>query len=165
MASEVITAIVDLLKQAPKVFFAGGLAGLFLLMAPNSIIGIFGLRDFRNQYLSWIGIATVLCISLLIAHFGSFLYPVVVSWIRWRRIMNDLTFEEKKVLRPYIVNDEPTQYFPYSDGVANGLQAKGILFRSSQLAANDISFAYNIQPWARRYLKRRKKFFDNTPNG
>ena len=71
-----------------------------------------------------------------------------------RRVLRDLTPEEKAVLAEYIRDDAGTQYFSIRDGVVQGLQAKGVLYRASVVSrGRDIEFAFNIQPWAREYLR------------
>ncbi len=47
---------------------------------------------------------------------------------------------------------EDTLCFHIEDGVAGGLVAKHILYRSSSIGGRLTGFAHNIQPWAREYL-------------
>ncbi len=44
--------------------------------------------------------------------------------------------------------------FGLVDGLAGGLEAKGILFRSSNFGDPLYGFSHNLQPWARDYLKK-----------
>ena len=163
-AEGLVSSILGLLEQAPKVFFALALVGIVIIFSPDSFVERLGLTEFRLQYKSYIGIATLTSTALLLAHLGSYGY----SWIRQRfvfwRTMRDLTLEEKRVLKKYILNDEPTQSFAIGDGVANGLAHKKILYRASNVGTDGQYFDFNLQTWARRYLKRRKNYFRNVPD-
>ena len=60
---------------------------------------------------------------------------------------------EKALLAKYYIDKTPTQYFEITDGVAKGLEAKGFIFRASNVAAHYMTFAFNIQPWAWKCLQ------------
>lgn len=66
--------------------------------------------------------------------------------------LHELTPDEKGYLLPYIRDVANTRYFKFIDGIAGGLWAKRILFRSSDLAVPN-SAPDNLEPWARQYLQ------------
>ena len=68
--------------------------------------------------------------------------------------LKTLSSTEKKVLKKYFDQDTQSLQLGSMDGIAGGLVAKNILFRSSSLGTADAYFAYNIQPWAWVYLKK-----------
>jgi hypothetical protein len=86
---------------------------------------------------------------------------------RWRfrrntqTILRTLTKAEKEFLRSYILGDENTRYASIYDGVANGLQAKGIVYRASNISVPGtpgMLFPWNLQPDAREALNKNRSF-------
>jgi hypothetical protein len=151
-----ISKILDSLKLSPKYLFAVLAAGSFLLFVPATFLDHMGLAQFRQRFLPYVGVITLLSASLLFTHGAAF----VVDWLKSKRNLNlrnkllrSLTSAEMEALRPYIVDDANTQEFEIGSGIAGGLEAKRILYRSSSLSFGFHS-PYNIQPWAREYLKR-----------
>jgi len=151
--------IVDSIKLPPRYLFALSLAGFLLLFMPAAFIDRMGLLTFRQRFLPYIGAISLLSGTLLIAHFGAF----IVDWFKVRmnlrtmhKSLKSLTAAEKEALRPFILDGENTQDFAVNDGVAGGLHAKHILYPSSSVGMG-FQFPYNIQPWARQYLKRHPK--------
>ena len=75
--------------------------------------------------------------------------------------MAALTADEKQMLRPYIFAGENTVYESIYDGVANGLVAKRILYRASNLSVPGtpgVLFPFNLQPQARIELTKHPDF-------
>jgi hypothetical protein len=83
--------------------------------------------------------------------------------LRLRKTLRELTRAERTFLRPYIIQGENTQYEPINDGVANGLQAKGIIYRASNISLPGVPgmlFPWNLQPYARRALDKNRNLLD-----
>jgi hypothetical protein len=146
---------IEALKLPTRYIGAIFLAGIFLLFAPSKWLGPTGLIALRDQYRPWVGGTTLLSASILAVQ--------ALIWIgvriRWRinertrrDHLRDLSFEEKQILQLYVLGGRPTVYFPMGDGVIGGLEAKGIVYRSSSIVIR-FKVPYNIQPWALRYLK------------
>ena len=80
-----------------------------------------------------------------------------------------MTPDEKAYLVPFVLQQENTQYFLIEDGIAGGLIAKGVLYRSSNVGSLVSGWAHNIQPWAREYLTEHAELLEgarakpNTP--
>ena len=66
--------------------------------------------------------------------------------------LDNLTPDEKTYLAPYVLEEVTSQVFELEDGIAGGLVAKNIIYRSSNLGNVLEGFPYNMQPWARDYL-------------
>lgn len=66
--------------------------------------------------------------------------------------LHQLTLEEKDYLAQYIV-EQKNSIHALGSGVMGGLEAKGITYRASNLGNAITGFPYNLQPWAREYLK------------
>ena len=107
-----------------------------------------------------LGIATI--IVNIVFRFKDYIGNKIKVWRedRGRReILDALSKDEKQFLSRYIENDTSVQRDNYSRGIGNGLQAKGIVFRTSSVAAQGTeSFPYTIQPWALNMLKKNSKY-------
>jgi hypothetical protein len=151
-----------LLEQSPKILCAILIAGALFLIAPASVLGRMSLNDFWLR--PYIGIVTILAAALLVTHGVAYL----VNHIRAKRskkkeqedrerseldTLRALTPAEKRALQPYIVENENSVGFSIADGVAGGLVAKKILYRSAN-ASFGYSFPHNLQPWAREHLTK-----------
>jgi hypothetical protein len=75
------------------------------------------------------------------------------------KTMLSLSKVEKEILALYVQNDTTTMAFEIRDGIVNGLIAKKILFRSSNLT-NPMSFDLdtNISSWAWKFLHKQPDF-------
>jgi hypothetical protein len=71
---------------------------------------------------------------------------------RHKRLRN-LTPREQQILGPYIRGDYRTRNLPHTDAVAKGLADDGVLYRPEVPRTPNGEEAYNIQDWARNYLK------------
>jgi hypothetical protein len=77
--------------------------------------------------------------------------------------LKSLTKDEKAFLRPYIVDDENTQYASIYDGVANGLLAKNIVYRASHITVPGMpgmECPFNLRSYCRKVLNRRRHWLD-----
>ena len=104
------------------------------------------------------------------------MYPALYFWARflelackkanvylknWSRVrilrshLHALSEDEKSALRFYFLNNTKTRVFDISDGTISGLNSLGIVYRPSTVSCEYTRFAYNIQPWAWSYIKKR----------
>lgn len=139
-------------------FVASGLA-LFL---PSRLIGQLGLDDLIRSYRMYVGLTFLITASLLFVQLMSLLWSLASmpfeNWLFERRgvkLMEELTEEEKAFLRPYIANGQTSRHAAINDGVAQGLAAKKVIFRSSNIGHVFGGFPYNLQPYVRRLLTKR----------
>jgi hypothetical protein len=108
---------------------------------------------------------TALAVSLA-SHFIEFGRKNLREFNLKRNILNalmTLTQEEKAFLRPYIAQGTNTRYVSIYDGVANGLQAKKIIYRASSMSvagAPGLLFPWNLQPTAREMLNDQPNLLD-----
>jgi hypothetical protein len=120
-----------------------------------------GLSALNQQARAWVAVSFILSAALLLAH--STFEVAAIGRKKWRsRLLkkyrqaelHNLSPEEKAVLAQYIVLDTKTLRLGAGSGVAGGLEASKIIFRSSSFGSMGSGFAYNIQPWAWSYLKQ-----------
>lgn len=174
---EALTGGLAALKQVtPTILLGVAAASAAVLFLPADFVRTIGLDTFRDSNRQYIGGALVLAVALLCAQ----LLAGVVAWLKqtWeKRIVKQkqgrvlelrqqslekLTPHEKAYLLPYIQQQENTQYFGVEDGIAGGLQAKKIIFRSASIGNFVEGFAFNIQPWARDYLNQNQHLLDGA---
>jgi len=150
-----------------------------MLFIGDDFVKTLGLFDFREQNRGYIGLVFIVSLSIVLAHLfwqagkslSSFMKGILdarkakKNLEEKKRQLHDLTPDEKAYLSPYILDDENTQYFAPQDGIACGLAAKGILYQASEIGNLLTGFAYNIQPWVRKYLKQNQYLLEGAnPN-
>lgn len=158
-------------EASPKICFTIATATGILLFMPSVFVAALGLTAFIATNRSIIGVAFLVFVVLLITQAFGWI------WSSWRSIqaekrkqktriesLTELTQDELLYLLPYIIEGKNTRYFKLGDGVTGGLEAKGILYRASNLGSILNGFAFNMQPWARKYLSEHRDIFnDVTP--
>lgn len=180
---EAVAAFLSTLKQAsPSLLLGIAIASGVILFAPDSFLTLLGLEVFLHSNKPYIGGTSVVAIALLLSHSIFRLAAFGKGVLTARQVkkkaaeaeanrhkkLHDLTPDEKAYLVPYVVDDENTQYFLIEDGVAGGLVAKGVLYRSSHIGSLVDGWAFNMQPWAKSYLKSHPELlegFNPTPQG
>lgn len=153
--------LTEWLKLKPRYLVALGIASGLLLFLPDRFLLSLGLSELSASFRPWIGGVFLLSTVLLLTHFLSKIGTPVQEKIEealavrgWAKRLKELTPEEKAHLQQYIQGNTQTRYYDLSDGVVKGLVAKKILYRATSLGQGE-AFAYNMQPWAWRRLKKR----------
>lgn len=160
MLEQVATAFSSLKRVAPVPLLAILVASLILLFSSDNIATTLGIEIFRSTYRQYIGVAIIGSASYLVAHlfwwiktsFESLLQRTIDDKER-HGYLNNLTHTECSYLKPYILGGETVQAFELGDGIAGGLEAKGIIYCASNIGSAQSGFQYQIQPWARDYLR------------
>jgi hypothetical protein len=174
---ETLSGLFSSLRQSTPALLAGiALSCAILLFTPEVIISALGLFEFRETYHSFLGGGLVVSGSVLFAHGIARLAASARGCIaRWqagrqharrieagKRALLSLTPDEKAYLVPYIVHEETTCYYQLEDGVVGSLEAKGIIYRASNVGRALTGFAYNLQPWARDHLIANPKLLEGA---
>ncbi len=105
--------IADWLKLSPQQFFTlflfAAIALGLLTFASDGLLENLGLRDFRSDYLLWLGLGLILAFAGLVAFGGAALFQWARKEYRRRRALSggqkrlhSLTAEEQAVLTMYI---------------------------------------------------------------
>jgi hypothetical protein len=171
LAMELISTVLSAIKEAgPKMYTAAFFGSLALVLAPPHYLAALGLTDFKREYGMAIGATLLVSGSLLLAHL---LFALTRPFKRFsaerrfnasiKQTLRELTDEEKEFLRGYIRDGENTLYASIYDGVANGLVAKNITYRASNLSvpgSPGLKFPFNLQPYARKFLGRTPELLD-----
>lgn len=151
--------ILDALKLGTGPLVAILLATSAVLFGPPVFLERLGVPEDLGGYrlhvgLAWLGVAAVLVVRL-----PTCVVPRIQrKWLQ-RRLMkyrkqrlHELTPEEQAVLAFYLANNTRTQSLSFTDGVTRELEAHDIIGRASQVSQMYMTFPYNIQPWAWKYL-------------
>lgn len=158
-------------NASPPVFLGVAVASGIVIFSGENVAASLGVDQFRTAYRGELGIAFLVSVSVFVAtsiwSVSAFVNKRIIQRAETKqkaenaklreeerkRSLHELTPDEKAYLIPYVVDEQNTQYFLIEDGVAGGLQAKGIIYRSSNVGSMLEGWAFNIQPWARTYLK------------
>lgn len=162
-AGAVIAAVI---KAGVPIYVAALIASTLLLFLPDSIAHQLGLAELRQLFRPYLGALFVASISLLAAYGLSAISDVVKSRLDERRLRRQtletlgmLTSAEKRFLRPFIAEGQNTILAPIGDGVAGGLVAKTVVYRSSNII-QAFAAPYNLQPIARKLLTENPQLLD-----
>lgn len=157
----------DAIKLSPKYLLPIALATGFLLFGSSQQISKLGLDSFASLYRPWIGLVFLLSIVLLttqlLLNAGLWLkhkYEQNQAMAIAQKRLANLTPEEKYILGGYIVRQTRTQDLDFTNGVVTGLEHAHIIYRAANVGSLVDGFAYNIQPWAWKYLNKRKELLD-----
>ncbi len=153
-----ISKYLDWIKLSPRYLLPIALFTGFLLFAPPELLARFGLIGWVEGYRQFFGLGFLLSATLLLSSGIMAIYDYAKGRKEEARLKNQrqqklhkLSEPEKEVLRNFVHNQTTTQYLSIADGVVGGLEAKHILYRTSNVGGI-YEWAYNIQPWAWEYL-------------
>lgn len=130
---------------------------------PSRLASIIAVDVLRKNHKDKLGLALLLSFAFLLVEFIIYLKKELIKWRIPKTLiahLKNLTKEEKEILSEYVNEGKATVPMEITDGVRGGLEAKNIIFRSSNMGMFGMLFSYNIQPWALEYLKKHKKLLD-----
>ena len=156
-------------KAMPFILFAIAVLSGAMLFLPSGIIQAIGMNDFIKTNRSYIALTFLASAAFLISHLFFSGLIGVMGRIRKRneaqillkdkhQLLQYLTPDEKRYLRPYIFNDKTSQDFPIKDEIADNLVKKGIILKATDMDTSyTTGFPYSLKPWAREYLSKNRK--------
>jgi hypothetical protein len=160
-------AIAAVLKVGVPVYIAALIASSLLLFLPDTIALQIGIAGFRLLFRGYIGATFIVSLSLLLAYGISAISCSVRNTLDDRHLyrltldtLRLLTADEKRFLRPFVIEGKNTVKADISNGVVGGLVAKCILYRASNVGHLYSGFPYNLQPIARKILSEKPKLLD-----
>lgn len=154
------TKFLDWLKLAPRYLLGIAFAtGIYLLLGQAQLEKV-GFWRYDRLIRPWTFVVFLISAAFLAAHLASDGLSHLREKSRERRKkrrlearLHDLTPDEQETLAGYLRENTKTSYLDAMSGVTGGLEAAGIIYRSSSLGSGGFRFAYNLQPWAWEYLK------------
>lgn len=145
-------------------------ASAFLVLAPLEWLEALSLTAVRTVYQLFFATALVLSGAYLIVAIAMGIWEYVGKRLRWhfnerrmRKNLQDLTADERVLLRPFVFDGQSKIQMPMNDGTVNLLEVKTVLLRSSTLSYHGGYFDYIIQPWALEELKRHPELLAELP--
>lgn len=171
MVDGILKSALEILKLAPRYLIALGIMSAVLLFSPKGFLERIGLVDFAHNNRQWLGLT-------LVVTSGLFFVAMVAEGLRafrrrrWHKkaitelksSLRRLTEEEKQILRFYCVKETKTNYLRVTDGVVQGLVAKGIIQMASNLGDMVDGFAHNINEIVWQELNEHPDLLDGTTN-
>ena len=155
-------------KAAPAPSFGIAIATTLIIFLPDAIANSLGILEFRETNKGVIGWAFLLTYSYLIAHVFWQVKDIIRNKFikhfatkKYQTKLHDLTSAEKGLLSEFM-SGENTLYMPMEDGVIGGLQAKEIVFQSSNVFDITEGIPYNLQTWARQYLNENPELLNGA---
>ncbi len=153
----IVNAILNALKLSWPILLALLFFSSIIIFMPDSWGNSFGVSSQIEIIRPYCFFCALLCACLLLAHLTNQAHNKFQEYWNERNLqkrLHMLSEPEKSVLREYIEKNTKTQYFRLDDGVIGGLEAWGIVYRAANISHGcDVSFPYNLQPWAWNYLK------------
>lgn len=154
-------------NQSPVLFLALGLATGVLLFSPETFLQQIGMLGLVEQTRSWLGISFLVSVVGLVVTSAIALQQKISEANRRRSAraaqnqrFKELSPVERAYLAGYIAAETKTRSFQINDGVAQGLEHAGIIYRSTTVSSMFTYFAYNMQPWAWEYLNKNKRLLE-----
>jgi hypothetical protein len=159
--------IASVLRVGVPIYVAAFIASVLLLFLPDAIAEQIGIATFRQIWRGDIGTVFIASIALLASSGISAISHSFGNNLGNRRLqrlnleaLRMLTEDEKKILRSFIIDGENTKNAPINSGIAGGLVAKGIIYRSSNIGHVFGGFSYNLQPISRKILAQNLYLLD-----
>ena len=140
-----------------------------MLFAPNIIADTLGISNLTQNYRTWIRLAFLASITLLVVHWSVQIGGIVPNRSRIQKSkqritkkLRALTEDEKQILRFYFSNQSKSNTLRIDDGVVNGLVGCGIIYRAASMGNMLEGFAHNISDFAWEYLNENPAILEGT---
>ena len=163
---EIITGFIDFLRKIPTAFLVAiAFVLALILFLPESMAEKVAVDIFRKEYRKFIGPTFLLSLAYLVARFYLF-FSRYLSVRKAKKVrisyLETLTAEEKGYLKSYIVDGANSLMCGPDDGIMAGLVANGITYRATSIGDMLDGFAFNMHPWARKYLENNINLLDGA---
>lgn len=159
--ADYLKSALDFIKLAPRYLIAIGVAAAFLLFGSEEFLTRLGLKQFTEDYRAWLGLAFVSTISLFAVYVAGEILAFIGRKIKKRKFLEritqrlqNLTEDEKQILRFYFAKNTRSNVLRIDDGVVQGLVADGILYRSASVGNMLEGFAHNISDFVWDHIHR-----------
>ena len=134
-------------------WFAIAVVSVVLLVLPAALTDKIGATGLIGILRAGISVVCIVSWGMLLSRALWAGYEHVRLIMGGRKVLKNLSSDERALLSEYIAHDTKTRVFELSDGTARGLEGALVLYRASQLSAVCTSFPFNLQPWAWKELQ------------
>jgi hypothetical protein len=163
---EMANKFIELLSKIPLgLLLSLSFVLVALLFLSDGFASTLSVKEFREEYRKYLGPSLLLALALTINNITAAIrkYLSGKRYVRnLKQQLHNLTSEEKGYLAQFIQGGENTIRADIGDGVAGGLMAKEIIYRSSSVFSILEGAPYNLQPWARKYLTKHHELLNGA---
>ena len=169
--------ILAALKPSGWHYLAVAVASAVLLFAPESFLGVLGVREFVASQRQWVGLA--LLASLPLALFSGIKWRVEEATRKRRKeeeerdrireearreeerldqlegVLRNLGDDEWDVVNDFLDANAGTRRYRIEHGAVQGLVAKGVLFRPHQMTTDPRHLNYGMNTWVSEMLRKK----------
>jgi len=138
-----------------------------LIFGPRWIALDLGVNQVLSKYRWEIGIGFIITFIAIMAAMLSLAGRYITAYVsnrfwlrRQAKRLQDLTPQEKQLLRLFLENNTRSCPLNVTNGVVCGLVAEEIIYRSANISHGGTVFSHNIQPWAWDYLRKNPHLID-----
>jgi hypothetical protein len=167
MLNGAVNGLTNLLKLAPRYLVILAVFSGAPLFAPKEFLERLALLDFAENYRHWLGPLFLFSTVAVGVWGGGWLAGKARRWFGARQLqklclqrLRVLTEKEKQILRFYLVKQTRCNFLGCDDGVVNGLEANGVIYRAANTSQVGLIFAYNIHELAWQYLNQYPSVLD-----
>jgi Super-infection exclusion protein B len=161
MVPELVSGFFQFLKLAPRYLIAlGVMAGALLFLNPSTLEQL-GVTNFADANREILGLTLVVTTLLFVTTLFADLLVLGMSLLRSRNNLkkvayrlNNLTEDEKQILRYYLAENTRANTLRVEDGVVQGLKSSGVIYMSASMGNLVEGFAHNISDFAWDYLHK-----------
>ena len=147
-----------------KVLMGIAFFSFIAIIAPATLLNSMGLLAYRDDNVHWLWLALLASGCFLASRSLFWFFPIfknnLNSWVvicRGKKRLNILSEKEKEILSYYFDNNNRSQTLSLMSGYVTGLIHEKILYRATEITEEVDIYDFNIQPWARKYLKKHPK--------
>jgi hypothetical protein len=159
--------IIEIVQLSPRYILPIFIfTGIVVLLGYTNMLGIFGLNPLYDKYRAYVGVVFLASGCFLFSHGLWKVYVGIKEWNNRRNLhsvskdrLRRLTNPEKKLLRRFIIDRETSIHASITDGTIAEFVHYKIIYRSTNVG-HAHAFAYNMQPWARKFLEKNAKLLE-----
>jgi hypothetical protein len=169
--SDIFKLALEIFKLAPRYLVSITAIAAIFLFAPENTLKAIGGFEFAKSYRQWIGIAFIgsgvlFLVDRCIAIFGWIRHGVAMQKHTKAMLkrLHSLREDEKQILRFYVAKQTKTNVLRIEDGIVQGLESTGIIYRATGIGHVLHGFAYNIDDRVWEYLNKHQRLLNGTTN-
>ena len=146
------------------------LSSTFILFSPEKLIKKIYLLEIRDKYGTFIGIAFILSIFVVVLRVLSVLINIIKKKYKQRKTLkaleknlNKLNNQEKKIIKQFTETETNTLFLQMNNGNVRKLENLVIIGKAAtqhMTSGFDPTFPYLLQPWVYDYLEKYPDYFD-----
>lgn len=167
--TDFLKPLLELLRLSPRYFFTGAVICALLLFTEPGFLDALGIAEFVKEHRAWIGISFLVSTALWIVAIIVYLMDSAKKgWAAKRRKtqsidrLNNLTENEKQILRYYIDMDTRSNVLRTDNGDVQALVHAGIIYLAARRGHIVEGFAHNISEHAWKYLAENPHVLEGT---